>query len=151
MRPLKGEQAGVDALLEEWARWVREGTAHLGWPRITLLGRMIEQGFTGAAQTGAMVEMPDSILAVEREVCHLKPLHKRVICKHYLYWQPVEAAARYCQLSAIQYRVTLHRARNTISLNLGLGTLMPLIQPVVYLAPERPKIRCFVRDRMLAL
>lgn len=107
-------------MLEEWARWAREGAAQMGWPRATLLARVMEQGFSGAAQPGPTPEMPEEVLRVERAVLALKDIERKVVRKHYLYWQPVEVSARHCHMSANRFRVLLHRARTQVAKALAL-------------------------------
>jgi DNA-directed RNA polymerase specialized sigma24 family protein len=115
-RPIHDELAHVDAALETWARWVHEGLS--GWPTVTILARVAEQGFTGAAQRGPTPEMPETILATERAVLALKAIERQVVVKHYVHWQPVEVSARYCHMSANRFRVLLHRARHHIRASL---------------------------------
>ncbi len=112
-RPLDPPLARINAALESWATWVKEGLP--AWPPVTILGRVAEQGFTGASQRGPMPEMPDEILAVERAVLRLRAIERKVVIKHYVHWQPVEVSARYCGMSPNQFRVLLHRARRTLS------------------------------------
>lgn len=114
MRSLKGDMAHIDALLEQWARWGKSGAA-LGWPPRTVLAKVIEQGFAGAAQPGPMPEMDEAVQAVERAVLRLQEIDRKVVVKHYTYWQPVEVSARYCKMSPGRFRTVLHRARRRIS------------------------------------
>lgn len=105
----------VDAALEAWARWGRSVLSGIGWPQWTLLARVIEQGFTGAAQKGARnYEVDEAMEWVERAVLRLAENERRVICKHYLYWQPPEISAQYCHMSYGHFRVVLNRARRRI-------------------------------------
>lgn len=120
MRPLNGSRAAVDAALEEWAKWCHDGAAQLGWPRATLLARVIRWGFTGASQAGPLPEMPEDVLRVEQAVLRLKNIEQQVVKKHYLYWQPIEVSARHCHMSPNRFRVLLHRARNNLSHALAL-------------------------------
>ncbi len=109
---MKSELVHVDLALEQWARWGKEGTN--GWPQVTLLGRVIEQGFTGAAQKGPVPEMSAVIFAVEQAILQLKAIERKVVIKHYIHWQPVEVSARYCHMSAGRFRTLLHRARRRV-------------------------------------
>lgn len=105
----------VDAALEAWARWGRSVLSGIGWPQWTLLARVIEQGFTGAAQRGARTfEVDEAMEWVERAVLRLAENERRVICKHYLYWQPPEVSAQFCGMSYGHFRVVLNRARRRI-------------------------------------
>jgi len=51
---------------------------------------------------------------VERAVLRLAENERRVICKHYLYWQPPEVSAQFCGMSYGHFRVVLNRARRRI-------------------------------------
>lgn len=105
----------TDAALEAWARWGRSGMSGIGWPIWTLLARVIEQGFTGAAQLGSRtLDVNDAMEVVERAVLRLQPIERRVICKHYMCWEPVEVSANYCRMTSGNFRVVLHRARREI-------------------------------------
>lgn len=108
------EFAHVDALLEQWAKWGKEGSG-LGWPPITLLGKVMTQGFAGAAQPGPVPEMSEAVQIAERAVLRLKEIERRVVIKHYVYWQPVEVSARYCHMSSGRFRALLHRSRRQIA------------------------------------
>ena len=112
-RPLAINIAYIDPLLERWARWGKDG--HIGWPEETLLSRVIQQGFTGAAQAGPMPEMDEAVRAIETAVLRLNLKERQVIVKHYVHWQPIEVSARYCHLNPGQFRTLLHRARRRIA------------------------------------
>ncbi len=105
----------VDSALEAWARWGRSVLAGIGWPAWTLLARVIEQGFTGAAQKGGRVfEVDEAMERVERAVLRLSAIEKTVVTKHYLHWQPPEVSAQFCKISHGYFRVVLNRARRRV-------------------------------------
>ena|ERR1700752_1030496 len=104
----------VDYALESWAKWGRSGEA-LGWPQATMLWKIEKQGYTGAAQRGPTPQMPDTVWVVELAVLRLKPVERKVLVKHYVYWQPVEISAKYCRMSPNRFRSVLNRARNLVS------------------------------------
>lgn len=112
-RPIAKELAHIDALLEQWAAWGKSGT--LGWPSMTLLARVIAQGFTGAAQAGPVPEMDEMVEACERAVLWLPPIQRLVIVKHYVHWQPAEVSARYCNMSRGRFERLLHQGRRRIA------------------------------------
>lgn len=114
-RPIAKDLAYVDALLEQWAQWGKSGLSALAWPAMTLLARVIEQGFSGAAQPGPLPEMSELVEAVERAILRLDARHRQVVVKHYVYWQPIEVSADYCGVSAGQFTQMLHRARRRIA------------------------------------
>jgi DNA-directed RNA polymerase specialized sigma24 family protein len=105
-------------MIERWAEWGRAAVPG-AWPEITLLGRVIKQGFTGAAQHGPVPEMGEEIYAVERAVLSLRPLERRVVVTHYMHWQPKEVSARFCQMSSGQFDRLLHRARRRVADHIG--------------------------------
>lgn len=103
----------VDYMLEAWARW---GKAALpGWPPKTLLARVIECGFTGAAQSQPIPEMDEAVQAVERAVLRLTEIERRVITKYYIAWEPGEVSARECGVGFDSYRQILKRARGRVA------------------------------------
>lgn len=105
----------VDALLEAWARWGRSLLDGIGWPRVTLLARIMEEGFQGAAQKGSrVIEIDETMEVIERAVLRLPEKERLVVIKHYTYWQPLEVSARYCHMSYSTFRSCLHRARRSI-------------------------------------
>jgi hypothetical protein len=107
----------VDAVhvrLEQWAAWANSGLESIGWPPSTLLGRMIDQGPTGAAQQGSPpITIPDEIAEVDSAVARLEPIDKGVISAYYLNWAPPEVLWMGCigVRSAHSFRVILKRAR----------------------------------------
>lgn len=104
----------VDVALASWAKWGRGGEC-LGWPAVTLLAKIEQQGVRGAAQRGPVPEMGSEIEAVESAVLRLKAIERKVVVKHYINWEPVEVSARRCHMSPNRFRVVLNRARNLIA------------------------------------
>jgi hypothetical protein len=103
----------VDSALEAWAKWGKGGI-ETDWPAITLLGKIADQQLTGASQRGPIPEMGLMVFVVEKAVLRLKPVERRVVIKHYVYWQPVECSAKYCHMSPNRFRAVLNRAKNLI-------------------------------------
>lgn len=105
----------VDAALEAWARWGRGLLQSMGWPAWTLMARIMEEGFQGAAQKGSRAfEVDEAMEMIERAVLRLPERERLVVIKHYTYWQPVEISARYCHMHPATFRGHLHRARRSI-------------------------------------
>jgi len=103
----------VHARLMEWAKWARENLHAL--PPITLLGRMIEYGALGAAQSGTPpVTIPDHIAAVDAAVSRLRPDHKRTIIAYYTEWEAPEQLAKRLGMEYREMRAVLHRARHCL-------------------------------------
>ena len=105
----------VDAALEAWAKWAYQGSKQLGWPSVSILGRLATEGFTGAAHTAHIPDMPESVLATERALLRLSPVDRSVVVKHYVQWEPVEISARRCHLTSATFRTRLHRARSEVA------------------------------------
>lgn len=103
----------VDAALEAWARWGRDGLP--SWPSMTLLAKVAKFGFTGASQPGPVPEMGPAVEAVERAVLRLTPSERLVLAKHYLYWQAIEVSAEYCEMSVEDFKLALRRARRSVA------------------------------------
>lgn len=104
----------VHIRLEEWAKWAQSGLESISWPSVTLLGRMEEQGPTGASQQGSPpITIPDEIAQVDTAVARLEPIDKGVIRAYYLSWAPPETLWMGCigVRSAFGFRVILKRAR----------------------------------------
>lgn len=111
MNHMDPETKLVHVRLEEWGRWAKDSEVH-AWPRITLLGRCIDQGETGAAQSGRPpVAMPDRVAVIDAAVCKLGEIDKRVVQAYYIRWQPIEVMARRHSMRVLQFQRVLRRAR----------------------------------------
>lgn len=101
----------VHERLEQWGRWAKESEAR-AWPESTLLGRVIEQGASGASQQGRPpIEIPEAVAAVDAAVCRLGGVDRAVIQTYYLRWEPIEVMARRHQMRVRQFQHVLRRAR----------------------------------------
>ncbi len=105
----------ADHALEAWAKWAHATADGLGWPRRTLLAKVIEEGFTGAAQGGPPVTAPDLVLSTERAVLRLPKPEREALLAQYLYWEPVECRARRCHCSVPRYNRLLGQARRSVA------------------------------------
>ena len=103
----------VDWALESWAVWGRGGI-DTDWPAVTLMGKIADQTPRGAFSHGSVAGMGDTVWIVEQAVLRLKPVERKVVVKHYIYWQPVEVSAKYCRMSPNRFRSVLNRAKNLI-------------------------------------
>jgi DNA-directed RNA polymerase specialized sigma24 family protein len=101
------ETKPVDALLEAWGKWSRQGLAHLGFPRQAVIARI-------HGRSTAPADMPDYLLEVEQAVLTLPAIRRRVIAEHYTYWQPIEVSARHCHMSASRFRKLLEQGRKAV-------------------------------------
>lgn len=95
----------ADQRLAAWASWVRSRLA--AWPSRTLLGRIIEEGNYGAAQSRPVESLPDVVLETDRAVAHLEPLLSHVLRIYYLTHaaSEVKAAACHCSRATFWRRV----------------------------------------------
>lgn len=110
----------VHTRLEAWGAWARDAEVR-AWPVSTLLGRMIDQQPTGAAQKGRPpVAMPDEIAATDAAVCTLGDIDKQAIRLYYIKWAPIEVHARKLSMRPRQFQNVLRRARWRLSSRLGL-------------------------------
>ena len=110
-----GEMAYVDTRLSEWARWAKQGIDMLGYPRATMLARIIDQQITGAAQSGKPpVSMPDVIAEVDLAVCKLSHLMRKVIVAHYLIYASSDVKARSLDISRAHFWRLLGRAQRHV-------------------------------------
>ena len=113
-RPVSAALEYADAALERWARWGRDATSGLGWPAATILARVIEQGFTGAAQSGAPEPVDDLVDATEKAVLALSPPHRAVVVRAYTHREPPEASARSMRIPPADFSRKLHQARRQV-------------------------------------
>jgi DNA-directed RNA polymerase specialized sigma24 family protein len=109
---MDADVAYADGRLDAWSSWVKGRRG--AWPVRTLLGRIIEQGVSGAAQETGGAFMPDSILETDRAVAHLDRLERRVICEYYLTYASSEIKAARCGISRATFWRRLQRGQMSI-------------------------------------
>lgn len=101
----------VHERLEQWGRWARDSEART-WPQSTLLGRVIEQGASGASQQGKPpVQIPEAVAVVDAAVSRLGAIDRGVVQTYYLRWEPIEVMARRHSMRVRQFQNVLRRAR----------------------------------------
>lgn len=101
----------VHERLEQWGRWAKDSEA-TAWPKATLLGRVIEQGASGASQQGKPpVQIPDAVAVIDAAVCRLGTVDRSVIQTYYLRWEPIESMARRHRMGVRHFQNVLRRAR----------------------------------------
>lgn len=111
MNHMDPETKAVHLRLEAWAEWSKDAEVR-PFPSITLLGRVIEQGISGAGQQGRPpVSMPDPIARVDAAVGRLGDIDKRAIMIYYRRWEPIEVMARRMKMRPRQFQNVLRRAR----------------------------------------
>lgn len=119
MNHMDPETRAVHLRLEAWGAWARDSEIR-AWPAVTLLGRLIDQQPTGAAQQGKPIAMPDEIAAVDAAVCTLGDIDKQAIRLYYIKWAPVESHARKLGMRPRQFQNVLRRARWRLAARLNL-------------------------------
>lgn len=89
-----------DLRLSEWGKWAKHTSEGMGWPKETLLSRVIRYGERGAAQPGKPPTIiPEAIAEVDRIVCKM-PKHIRIaVCEHYTTYAPSETKAKKLKIS----------------------------------------------------
>jgi hypothetical protein len=104
----------VHARLERWGKETREGFTD-GWPAVTLLGRVIEQGAGGASQPGRPVStISESSQQVDACVARLWKRAQSCTRRYYQQWEPIEVMARKEGVGLTQFREILRRSRQLI-------------------------------------
>ena len=112
----------VDAALERWAQWVKDGLASAGWPDKTLLARVIEYGALGAAQghygsiviIGTMIEYDEICGWVEAAVMRLAVEEREVIVRVYFRWETPDVSAKWLGISRGTFDSRLSRGRRSV-------------------------------------
>jgi hypothetical protein len=94
---MRHELAFADDALAAWATWVRGNQG--AWPARTLLGRIIDQGVSGAGQCSEVQGMPESVLQTDQAVAHVQVILQHVIKVYYLTHASSEIKAEQCQCS----------------------------------------------------
>lgn len=106
---------GVHIRLEHWGQATRQAIEN-GWPQVTLLGRMIVQGPSGASQTGhPPVTLSEEDQHTDAAVAKLGEIDRRVITLYYHHWVTVDQVARQMRMRIRQTQNVLRRARWRVS------------------------------------
>jgi hypothetical protein len=113
------QMSAVHARLEEWGRWCHEHSNP--WPHRTALGRIIDQGFTGAAQSGpGHTELPEAVALTDAAVARLCQIDQTAIKTYYMRTEPIECCARRLRMGKRQLQNLLRRARWRLAVYMGL-------------------------------
>lgn len=110
--------AEANAALEVWARWANSALSGIGWPRESLLARIIKLGVRGAAQSGGvtLTEVDELAELVDMAIKRLDETEMRVIVEtYYGRAKASEEAATRCGLTYGWYRIVLARAKRSIA------------------------------------
>lgn len=106
----------VNLRLEGWARWSKLDAVR-AWPRRTVLGRVIDQGWA-AGEAGGAREMPEDVAQVDSAIAKLGAIDRKVLVTFYTEWEPVNVMARRCRMREQQFRNVLKRAKWRVRLYL---------------------------------
>jgi len=114
----------LEHMCEAWGRSVH----HLlfgdsGWPARTMLGRIMDEGFTGAAATNFVQHHPEVMTGEALEVsCAIKRIPseelRTVLFAHYVIRKPVKAKAAKLGMERSTYYAKLDKAHSRLSLEL---------------------------------
>jgi DNA-directed RNA polymerase specialized sigma24 family protein len=111
MNNMDSETKAIHVRLEQWGAETHDGVMH-GFPPITMLGRLIEQGPMGAAQTGMPpVALSDAAACVDACVSKLCYVDQRVLRLYYQHWMTVFELSRKMSMRERQAQNVLRRAR----------------------------------------
>lgn len=113
---MRSEIAYADSALDAWASWVRGNEG--AWPPRTLLGRIIEEGISGAAHTREIALMPIQIVRTDRAVAKLEHPLRKVIKVYYLTHAASEVKAAACRVSRATFWRRVERGQLAVYLHL---------------------------------
>lgn len=120
-RALAPELKEVDIALRSWADWALSSRVHIGWPRVSMTGRMVEWhriGIRPERMAPLPVHIPDQVARVDALVAKLPDQQRLVLMTHYMRDEPIEVKIRATRMRAGTYRRYLDFGR--WSLRLGL-------------------------------
>jgi hypothetical protein len=106
---MRVEVAYADGRLDAWASWVRGNQG--AWPPRTLLGRIIEEGASGASQGSGTESMPQAVADTDRAVARLDFELRKVTKVYYLTHASSEIKAVACRCSRATFWRRVERAQ----------------------------------------
>ena len=115
----------VDERLYQWGKWARTNQETLGWPRRTLLGRIIDEGMNGAAHAApAPIEIPQEVAQVDQVVAQIGGIRATMLQVVYLWYpnQPPDVQRKKVRMSRYKWRNCLRETRIRVGQMLGLLT-----------------------------
>ena len=121
IRRLEESLKPVDERLHAWGRWTREDCIKLGYPTRNAIGRIMEEGFRGAAQPPGPTEIPDHIMAVDAAVAKLRGIRQKVLAIAYLWFPnaPPQVQRRKLNMSKHRWNILLRESRLIVASILG--------------------------------
>jgi hypothetical protein len=119
MNHMDPETKAIHIRLEQWGAETRENLS--GYPRVTLLGRLIEQGPMGASQTGKPpVSLSEPAARVDTCVGKLCQIDQRALKFYYQAQISREVLARKMSMRERQAQNVLRRARWRVQAHLAV-------------------------------
>lgn len=108
-RRLSEDLVVVDERLMAWGRWARNDGFGVGWPAITILGRVIEQGAEGSSQQGRPpATIPEPIAQTDAAVGKLNADRRAVVFVRYVYFASLPSEYQRAKLRMSKYRWDAH-------------------------------------------
>lgn len=105
----------VHLRLEKWGSATRD-SALVSWPKVTMLGRLIEQGPMGAGQAGRPpVSLSEEDAATDVAVSRLGDIDRQAIKEYYQGWMTIDILAKTMRIRVRQAQNILRRARWRLS------------------------------------
>ena len=104
-RRLSKDLVVVDERLMVWGKWARNDDYGVGWPALTILGRVIEQGADGATQQGRPpISIPEPIAEVDAAVGRLNSDRRAVVFVRYVHFPSLAAEHQRSKIRMSKYR-----------------------------------------------
>src|ERR1700735_373914 len=105
--------------MREWGKWSARG-GWLGYPSVTILGRLIRQG-PGASQVGrSPTELPEEVAETDAAVSQLTPILKFVCIEQYCGHGDLPSQDKRLELSREAFKSKLEYALKKVGRILGL-------------------------------
>jgi hypothetical protein len=118
---MDADVANADCRLDAWASWVRQNRG--AWPANTLLGRIIEQGISGAAQAGSVENMPEHVAETDRAVAHIDRRLQQIVKIYYLMHAASEVKAARCGVSRATFWRLVTRGQKAVWRELNIYSI----------------------------
>lgn len=110
------ERDEADVALEAWARWAKSALTSLGFPPISIIGKIVELGIRGAAQSAGLkvMEIDEVCELTERAVTTLPGDEKEAVIRHYLLPEPDFVSARIMRIASSTFSEKLKSGKGKI-------------------------------------
>ena len=114
--------AGVDFILCEWGRFMRDTGTNMGFPRRSILEKMRKER-DGASEAAAPTAIPDGVMRTDAAIAKLKPIRQDVIKVAYLECPNLssDVQRRKLKMSAYRWKHVLRESRLLVAMDLGIS------------------------------